>query len=414
MFTGFATENTPSIQLWDFFRPFASTSAARSISLADDCAPIQFFRTGGSTTDINLYLPVAPIEGKQIKIINNRYGSSSQKILIYASDVSGSGTNFVLVSIGSGQTIDLCYSKNCISFGPNVGTYATGWISLNQASTGSPHSYSVVSGGNSCSANGSSSFVGGGDTCLASGGQSFAGGGSSNTASAAASAVVGGSSNNASNAYSVVIGGDGNTAGAYSSAVVGGSNNTVNNSCDYGLVLAGSNNTSNSFYGSVVNGAYGTTRAIVGNTVLPASGRPIAASAGVQQSAVLVLGVQTTNATSTVLKSNNSAAGTTNQIILPDNSAYYFKGSIVAGVTGAGNSAMWSFEGGIKRGAGVGTTVLVGTPVLNVVAQDAGASTWVVALTADTTNGGLAVTVTGQASTTIRWVCKVETTEMTY
>ena len=35
-------------------------------------------------------------------------------------------------------------------------------------------------------------------------------------------------------------------------------------------------------------------------------------------------------------------------------------------------------------------------------------------IAADTTNGGLKVTVTGQATTTIRWVCKIETTEMTY
>jgi hypothetical protein len=45
---------------------------------------------------------------------------------------------------------------------------------------------------------------------------------------------------------------------------------------------------------------------------------------------------------------------------------------------------------------------------------DAGAVTWVVALTADTTNGGLAITVTGQAATTIRWVAQIRTTEMTY
>jgi hypothetical protein len=38
----------------------------------------------------------------------------------------------------------------------------------------------------------------------------------------------------------------------------------------------------------------------------------------------------------------------------------------------------------------------------------------VVAVTADTTNGGIAVTVTGAAATTIRWVCKINTTEMTY
>jgi hypothetical protein len=75
---------------------------------------------------------------------------------------------------------------------------------------------------------------------------------------------------------------------------------------------------------------------------------------------------------------------------------------------------LWIFVGVIKRGAGVGKTVLVGTPLLNLVAQDAGASTWAVALAADATNGGLKVTVTGQAATTIRWVCKIETTEMTY
>jgi hypothetical protein len=36
------------------------------------------------------------------------------------------------------------------------------------------------------------------------------------------------------------------------------------------------------------------------------------------------------------------------------------------------------------------------------------------AITADTTNGGIAVTVTGQAATTIRWVVQIETTEVTY
>ena len=52
MFTGFASENTPAIQVWDFFRTFASTSAVRSVSLPDDCAPIQIFRTGATATEI--------------------------------------------------------------------------------------------------------------------------------------------------------------------------------------------------------------------------------------------------------------------------------------------------------------------------------------------------------------------------
>jgi hypothetical protein len=52
------------------------------------------------------------------------------------------------------------------------------------------------------------------------------------------------------------------------------------------------------------------------------------------------------------------------------------------------------------------------TPI--VIAQDVAAATWVLAITADTTNGGIAVTVTGAAATTIRWVSRIETTEVTF
>jgi len=52
--------------------------------------------------------------------------------------------------------------------------------------------------------------------------------------------------------------------------------------------------------------------------------------------------------------------------------------------------------------------------IINTIAQDAGAAAWTIAITADTTNGGIAVTFTGAAATTIRTVAKIETTEMTY
>ena len=85
MFTGFASENTPAIQVWDLFRPYAGSGSIRNISLADDCAPIQYFRTGGEASFMRLYLPSAPIEGKQIKIINTKYGSGSQSIAVFVS-----------------------------------------------------------------------------------------------------------------------------------------------------------------------------------------------------------------------------------------------------------------------------------------------------------------------------------------
>jgi hypothetical protein len=161
-------------------------------------------------------------------------------------------------------------------------------------------------------------------------------------------------------------------------------------------------------------GAYGTARSIVGNHVFSACNQPLGASPGISQSALLVLAVQTTDATATALRSNTSAAGTGNQVIMPNNSAYFFRGEVISGVTGGGDTKGWTIEGVIKRGAGVGTTALVGTPTVTSLYADAGAATWALAVTADTTNGGLRVTFTGQASTTIRTVCQIRTTEMTY
>jgi hypothetical protein len=135
---------------------------------------------------------------------------------------------------------------------------------------------------------------------------------------------------------------------------------------------------------------------------------------GGAQAGLLIIGTQTTNATATSLTSDNAAPSGTNQVILPNNSAYFFRGEVVSGVTGGGDTKAWVIEGAIKRGAGVGTTALVGTPTVTSMYADVGAATWAIAVTADTTNGGLQVTFTGQLATTIRTVAQIRTTEMTF
>jgi hypothetical protein len=412
MFTGFASENTPAIQVWDFFRPFATLSAVRSVCLADDCAPIQFFRTGGANTTIIVQLPSAPIEGKIIKIVVNKYGTNDQKIAITTPDLSGFGALLQLFVIGPGQTIDLCYSKNCISIGTAAGSpYSTGWVSLNQGSASSGNFSAINFGHNNFASSNYASSIGGvGNNSSAN--YSAILGGSDNTASGERSAVVGGQSNTASGGDSAIVGGNANNASNASAFIGGGFGCSATNS--YSSVVGGLINTASGDASIVLGGNYGTTRGIAGNFVAPASASPIAALAGVQQTATLLLGRQTTDATATRLRSNTSAAGTTNQVILPNNSAYYVKGSIIANVTGGGNTKSWDFIATIKRGANAAATSIVGAVTLNVQAADAGASTWIVAITADTTNGGLAVTVTGQAATTIRWVAKLESTEVTY
>ena len=226
------------------------------------------------------------------------------------------------------------------------------------------------------------------------------------------SGILSGQNNTASGTRSIVAGGSGLTASSTNSAVIGGQTNTASSTSS--AVIGGTNNTASGFISTVIGGTQGTTRSIFGFFVTPASSSPVANSAGVQQLGTLLLGRQTTDATATVLTSDTSAASTTNQVILPNNSAYTFQGTCIANVTGGGNTSGWKFEGVIKRGANAASTALVAAVTPTVIAQDVGAVTWVLAITADTTNGGIAVTVTGQAATTIRWVAQIETTEVTF
>ena len=292
-------------------------------------------------------------------------------------------------------------------------------LTLSQAASGSSTStlsfytpHGVVVGGGNNQATGSYSFIGGGGDAgtaanrnVASGDWSVVAGGIANQATGIASFVGGGGGLVFSGA-----GVAGNLASGGGSFVGAGMGNTASG---IAASILGSRNIANSAYATAL-GTYSTTRSIAGNVAFGANQAPLAASVGLCQAGLLVLATQTTDATATVLASTSSAASTTNQVILPNNSAYYFKGSVIANVTGAANGASWSFEGAIMRGANAASTVLIGTPAINRVAASSGATAWVIALTADTTNGGLAVTVTGAASTTIRWVASVNTVEVTF
>jgi hypothetical protein len=326
--------------------------------------------------------------------------------------VTLSGSN---ASIKVGQYI----SGTSIATDTYVAAISGTSLTLSQAASGSSTStlsfftpHGVVVGGGNNQATGSYSFIGGGGDAgtaanrnVASGDWSFVGGGRGNTASGLASIVGGGGTDGTSSAL-------GNTASGAASFVGGGLSNSATGIGS--ATLGGYQHSNNSSYGAILGGRRGTTRGITGNAVIVACNIPIANAIGISQSAILVLGVQTTDATPTALRSDTSAAGTTNQVILPNNSAYFFRGEVVSGVTGGGDTKGWTIEGVIKRGANAASTALVGVPTVTSTYADLGAATWDIAVTADTTNGGIRVTFTGQASTTIRTVCQIRTTEMTY
>ena len=298
-------------------------------------------------------------------------------------------------------------------------------LTLSQAASGSSTStlsfftpHGVVVGGGNNTATGSYSFIGGGGDAgnttnrnIASGDWSVVVGGFKNTAIQAYTFIGGGNGNVASSSYSTVSGGSANGIYASYGTIAGGLVNAVTG---FGAsVVGGYSNSASGSYSVTGAGTFSTTRGINSMQVISGDG-PISGTAGSAQSGLLILGRQTTDATATRLASDGNAAGTTNQVILPNNSAYYFKGSVIANVTGGGNTKAWAIEGAIKRGANAASTALVGTPTVTSAYADVGAATWAITATADTTNGGLAVTFTGQASTTIRCVAKLETTEVTF
>lgn len=251
----------------------------------------------------------------------------------------------------------------------------------NQATT---NTYAVIVGGSSNTSSGLNSFIGGGDTNTASSSYSFVGGGGNNQAK--------------TNTYAAVAGGSTNIATG-----------------QYSFIGGGGNNAADGTYGTIPGGFNATTRGLYGAHCY-ASG--IFATQGDAQTMMMQLRRQSTDGTGVVLTSNAAAAGTTNQVILPNNASYVFRARVVArqsaGSSGTvGDSSMWDIVGAIKRVANAASTTLVGVPTVTLVGQDAAAAAWTVVLTADTTNGGLTITCTGEANKTINWVATVDTTEQT-
>lgn len=203
----------------------------------------------------------------------------------------------------------------------------------------------------------------------------------------------------ASGNYSFAAGQDNIASGNYSFAV--GAFNSATAISSFALGLA--------------NTASGTRAIALGDRSLARLSCQFALGAGVFGSAtgkaqynIIPLGVATTDATPTAL------AGLADTITLQNNSALRFNILVIATVTGGGNTSGWDLRGVIKRGTNAASTALVGTVTTTLVGQDAGASGWAIAATANTTTGGLTITATGQAGTTIRWVATVECAEVAF
>ena len=286
----------------------------------------------------------------------------------------------------------------------------SGAVALGYGSTASG-GYTFAAGASS-SAAGAVAGTGGGAVALggsrASGADSFAAAIATNSSSygaTATSSIAMGKNAKATGANAVSFSGENATASGSKSFAAGGEYQTASGA--FAVSLGGSVNTAS----GEASYAFGK-RALASEVGKYAYGAQLVSTAGATQGGMMVLISATTDATPRKMGSNNSAGTYNNQLLLPNNSAYAFHGTIVARQQAADGTACaaWKVEGLIRREANAGTTVLVNsaTTVLD------NTPNWGMALSADTTNGGLAITVTGAASTNIRWVATIHTSEVTY
>lgn len=199
--------------------------------------------------------------------------------------------------------------------------------------------------------------------------------------------------------YATIGGGAYNTASGDTSTVGGGSNNIASG---YLSVIPGGNWALAELQGKLAH-ASGT----FGNYGDAQFGR------------IILRGATTTNTSALVLTANASTASATNTLVLGNNKVYSYKIELVANSAVVGSGAVygtsggnWSLSGLIRRTADAASTALIGIPAVTAANIDSAISACTVALTADTTLGGLQIAVTGVANTNIHWVAVVTTTEV--
>lgn len=275
----------------------------------------------------------------------------------YGASGSGGGTLGATLSVFSGT-------------GPQWGLGAS--LTMSGAFAGAGGTNVTISG------NGSWAF---GRSLTISGQDSFAGG-SGNSVVGAYSAAFG-LTNTCAGGYGLSLGRTNTNSGAYS-VTVGRSNATTG---DWALTTGYSASNPHDF-----------SHAIGGESF---------AAVGDCQSTVMVARAQTTNATLTAMR----LGAATQRISIPDQTTWAFEALIVARRTDADDeSAGYKITGVIDRQTGAGTTALVGTPTVTVLAEDTAA--WDATVVADSSTGALEFRVQGEASKTIRWVARVALSEV--
>jgi len=372
-------------------------------------------------TDTRITTPNLNITGittSNIIRISSSTASPNASTPVATLEAVGASSNYDIAIVPKGSGAIVANIPDGTATGGNKrGTYAVDLqLSRSSETKVASGSYCFIGGGNGNTASLLYSVVTGGNGNTASSTKCFIGGGETNTASSSFGAIVGGQSNTISGgSYSFIGGGDNNQTQTDYCVIVGGSSNVI--SGQYASILGGYYGKVNKSYSSVIGGYGANTRNTFGAVAFAGANTSFGTGegGGYQQSRLVILSKATTDDTPSTLTANGNAYDGDNVLDIPTVTAYLVKGSVIAyaAFAGTGDSRAWEFTTVIKRQYG-STTSLVGTPIINDIAYDSGASGWNLSITADSSTTSLKVEVVGQASTTIRWVTKIDSTEVKF
>ena len=263
-------------------------------------------------------------------------------------------------------------------------------------------------------ASGTESVVSGGFKNTASGDQSVVSGGESNSAQKVHATVGGGVQNDANGVSATVAGGSGNSAINYAATVGGGNQNDARGISS--IVAGGFFNTAKGGYSTVGGGssnlASGTGATVIGGMEASADkyGEFAFASGkfthlGDAQTNVFVVSNQTQNASQTSLYLDGAAQA--NSMTLNDQDLWTFRAIVVGGSNYHNNYGSYIVTGFIHR---YGLTTTISGVTTTTIDESSSAYNATAAAIGD----ALVIRVNGDATNTMRWVARVEVSQLNF
>lgn len=342
----------------------------------------------------------APTVTASSNVLALNFGSSTLSI-------TESGTPFSAFYAGAGITTGGATDRNIVLWGAaDIG--ATSTVRTLTISSPSTDNVIISPSGSASRAMGSRNVVIGPDCYSTHGGNTVIGYQNSVSSSPANGANVNigyqnGDLGFSSIATSVVGSSNIMQGGSANHTQVFGTANTDNGGGQNCLFGYTNSNLSSASVTSVI-GSFGVAE-LTGEIAL-SSGRR--SSSGDIKTSVLTQWVETTNNTPTELGNNGTGSGAPNSFMnLPNNSAWFFDIRVVGNnTTSQGNAYAQTFQFLGQRAANAASFQI--SSILTGAAQTIGTTTgWAIAITADTTNGGIKITVTGATSTNISWAATI-------